>query len=102
MSLAQTGEAIARQTAPARPRSNPQKRVALLGLASLGLIATIGLAAPLVPESWYTVNPAARGLAPSLAHPMGTDLLGRDLAARTLSALGRSIWVGFSLPPCQR
>lgn len=95
MSLAHTSDATPAQVLPARPRSNPQKRVALLGLAALGLIAAIGLAAPLVPESWYAVNPAARGLPPSLAHPMGTDLLGRDLAARTLSALGRSIWVGF-------
>lgn len=95
MSIAQTGEAIARQTAPARPRRNRQKHTKILWLAALGLIAAIALAAPLVPESWHAVTPAARGLAPSPAHPMGTDLLGRDLAARTLAALGRSIWVGF-------
>ena len=42
------------------------------------------------------MNVDARGQPPSLRHLFGTDLLGRDVAARTLAALANSLWTGFA------
>lgn len=41
------------------------------------------------------VNHLTRNLSPSLAHPFGTDALGRDMLARTLAALAVSVQVGL-------
>lgn len=61
--------------------------VSLLG--GIVLTATIGLGDP------GAVDPFKRSLPPSAAHPFGTDLLGRDLAARTLAALAMSVRLGL-------
>lgn len=37
----------------------------------------------------------AKNLAPSLAHPFGTDWMGRDMLSRTLSGLSTSVLVGL-------
>lgn len=57
--------------------------VALIGLILLGLIALIG-------PSMYSVDPTAQSLLerntpPSVAHPFGTDDLGRDIFSRMIS-----------------
>jgi peptide/nickel transport system permease protein len=49
----------------------------------------------LIPDGAGAVNPATRSLPPSLSHPIGTDMLGRDLALRTLQALALSVKVGL-------
>ncbi|MFW5489797.1 MAG: ABC transporter permease [Desulfovibrio sp.] len=41
-----------------------------------------------------------RKLSPSLAHPFGTDWLGRDMLARTLKGLRISLYVGISAAAC--
>jgi len=51
----------------------------------------------------YTTDLRSTLLSPSLAHPFGTDHLGRDTMARVLYATRTSIWVGlasvaFALP----
>jgi peptide/nickel transport system permease protein len=72
------------------------RRGALLraGLA-LGLVlAVLGLGA-LLPAEGPAVSAATRNLPPSLAHPLGTDLLGRDMAERTLLALALSVKIGL-------
>lgn len=38
---------------------------------------------------------AAKNLAPSLAHPFGTDWMGRDMLSRTLAGLSTSVLVGL-------
>lgn len=38
---------------------------------------------------------AAKGLAPSAAHPFGTDWMGRDMLLRTLAGLSTSVFVGL-------
>lgn len=42
-----------------------------------------------------TVNFDAANKAPSLAHPFGTDWLGRDMFVRTVKGLTLSFWVGL-------
>ena len=37
----------------------------------------------------------AKNLAPSLAHPFGTDWMGRDMLSRTLAGLSKSVLVGL-------
>ncbi|HHO50664.1 MAG TPA: ABC transporter permease [Deltaproteobacteria bacterium] len=58
-------------------------------LGALVLVLVLGIAAA-APWSGYPVgadvDPASRGLPPSLAHPLGTDHLGRDVFWRALLA----------------
>jgi peptide/nickel transport system permease protein len=55
------------------------------GIALLILLILAALAAPLALPEPDALDLAARFAAPSLDHPLGTDELGRDLAARLLS-----------------
>ncbi|WP_084004487.1 ABC transporter permease [Terasakiispira papahanaumokuakeensis] len=48
-----------------------------------------------LPDTMMAVNPAQRSLAPSWQHWLGTDLLGRDMASRTLAGLAQSLKVGL-------
>lgn len=58
-----------------------------LGLALLALVVITALLSPLAGyEPGLDVNVGARSLAPSLAHPLGTDHLGRDVLWRLLLA----------------
>jgi peptide/nickel transport system permease protein len=56
-------------------------------LVVLVIVFAFGALAPvLAPDGWNVVNlaPGAVHLAPSFAHPFGTDALGRDMLVRTL------------------
>ena len=64
--------------------------IAAVGLAILFTV-TGGLIAPYNPS---TPNPQESNLPPSLAHPFGTDLLGRDILSRVMAALP----IDISLP----
>lgn len=71
-------------------------RLALAGLAALGLIALATLLGPLL----YRVPPnsvdfAAASQGPSQAHPFGTNDLGQDVLARTLAGGRISVAVGL-------
>jgi peptide/nickel transport system permease protein len=65
------------------------------GALALGLLGGIVLAAAVGSGDPAAVDPFARGLPPAAAHPFGTDLLGRDVAARTLAALASSVRIGL-------
>jgi peptide/nickel transport system permease protein len=61
------------------------RRAAAVALASLGLLVLGAVLAPvLVPWDRDALQLEARNLAPSVAHPFGTDDLGRDLLTRVL------------------
>ena len=67
-----------------------------LGLAAVLLLYLIALLAPLLAP----YNPTAqldlvhgRLLGPSWAHPLGTDLYGRDLLSRLLYGARLSLWI---------
>jgi oligopeptide transport system permease protein len=74
-----------------------RSRQAMLGA---WMLLGIGLACGLVP--WLlgldpsTTDPATRHLGPSLAHPFGTDALGRDLLARVLVGGRTSLAIGLA------
>lgn len=70
-------------------------RPLLLPGAALALVAAVALAAALSSEQARLADFGARLLPPGLAHPFGTDALGRDMLARTLTGLGVSLWVGL-------
>jgi ABC-type dipeptide/oligopeptide/nickel transport system permease subunit len=63
---------------------------------AIGLGLLVLLAAALAPVDAITPHLAHRFAAPSLAHRLGTDQLGRDLAARILR--GTRFSVGLTLP----
>lgn len=65
-------------------------------MIALGLCVLVMTTGQFVPQDWLALNVSARGQPPSTSHPFGTDLLGRDIAARTFAALANSLWTGFS------
>ena len=77
------------------PRRHVRRQLRRRGALAVGLLAAI-LAAKLLPLDGLSVDPFARGLPPSITAPFGTDLLGRDVLARTLSALAVSAQVGLA------
>lgn len=67
------------------------------GLVVCGLLLTVALLAPvLAPGDPSVLGPAAeRLLPPSADHPLGTDLLGRDVLARLVHGSRLSLMVGW-------
>ncbi|MDQ6772815.1 MAG: ABC transporter permease [Candidatus Dormibacteraeota bacterium] len=75
-----------------RTRSTWRQPLALIGLALAGFWLLIALLAPLISPHDPLAQSFGLYLAPSAAHPMGTDELGRDV-------LSRVIWGGrISIP----
>lgn len=78
-----------------------RNRLAMAGLIVIGLIAVLAILAPLITHQTATFDPATTptndSFAPvSLAHPLGTDELGRDIFARMLFGARVSLAVGIS------
>lgn len=72
---------------------DPVAAVAFSALIALGAVA---LLAPVIsPYSPSAIDLSERGLSPSLQHPLGTDLLGRDVLSR--AAFGARISLGVGL-----
>ena len=72
-----------------------QNRLAVSGLAVLGLIVLASVVGPLLsPSHPDALDVANRFATPSLAHPMGTDELGRDVMTRVLAGGRLSLVVG--------
>jgi len=61
-----------------------RRRTAAAGLVVLGMLLVSSLAAPLLMGDPDAVDFAAVLQSPSLAHPLGTDQLGRDLLTRVI------------------
>lgn len=90
---------IPASVSPEPPRSRAfgrlaRSRLALVGLAIVGLTALIGLVAPF----FVTASPVAMDFGallkgPSLAHPLGTDQFGRDVLARVMTGGQQSLRV---------
>jgi len=67
-----------------------------LGLLLVGGMSLAALLAPwIAPFDPNAINVDALLLTPSLAHPLGTDALGRDVFSRILFGGRVSLWVGF-------
>jgi peptide/nickel transport system permease protein len=65
-----------------------RNKLALVGIAIIGLVALTAIFAP------FLVFPRDNKQAPSLAHPMGTDALGRDLLSLIIYGARISILIG--------
>ena len=86
------------------PRASPrfwrvfgQNRMAMAGLVMLLLIAAAALLGPLLsPYDTTTQDVLRRYEPPTLAHPMGTDELGRDVMTRVLAGGRLSLGVGLA------
>ncbi len=71
-------------------------RAAMAGLALLVVLLVLALAAPLLTASDPKRQQLSQALKPaSLAHPLGTDHLGRDMLARLLYGGRLSLLIGF-------
>lgn len=66
----------------------------ILGFGVLFLLA-VTVAGALMDAQSYGPDYSAKKLAPSPAHPFGTDYLGRDMLSRTVSGLSTSILIGL-------
>ena len=70
-------------------------KFAVIGIILFSLIVLVALAAPLLaPYSPYEIHEEF-GASPSLAHILGTDLVGRDLLSRLIYACRVSLAVGI-------
>lgn len=75
-------------------RLNRRKKVLIYSILIGGIVTAAFIAGRLIPDSAVAPDFANAKLPPSLAHPFGTDWLGRDLFLRTLKGLSLSFIVG--------
>ena len=69
----------------------------IAGGGVLGILAVAAIAAPLIsPYDPETIDSLQVMGAPGLAHPFGSDVLGRDVLARVIYGLRASLLVSFS------
>ena len=77
-------------------RSRGNRATALVACIAAACALAIVVASGLALYSQATVTDfTAKNLAPSLAHPFGTDWMGRDMLSRTLAGLSTSVLVGL-------
>lgn len=75
-------------------RGNRMTVAVLSVCAAVLLVAVVVAGIACAPQATAT-DLAARSLAPSFAHPFGTDRLGHDMLLRTLSGLSTSMLIGL-------
>ena len=77
-------------------RSRGNRATTLVACIAAACALAIVVASGLVLYSQATATDfTAKNLAPSLAHPFGTDWMGRDMLSRTLAGLSTSVLVGL-------
>ena len=82
-------------SAPRTGRLPNRKRSVALAAAGAVLLAVVIIAGLGLQPAAQATDFAAKSLAPSLAHPFGTDWMGRDMLCRTLAGLSTSVLVGL-------
>lgn len=75
-------------------RSNRTTTALVAAVGAIVLVAVVIAGIALAPAATAT-DLDARSLAPSLAHPFGTDRLGHDMLVRTVAGLSTSILIGL-------
>ena len=79
-------------------RSFSKNRLAIIGLVVVGIFIVMAVFANiLAPFSYYHSDLAANLQFPSLAHPFGTDPIGRDELSLIIFGARTSLLVGFSV-----
>lgn len=87
--------AITTQTTKAVRRGMPPVGV-MFAFATLGFVLLMTVSAPFLGVDPYKQDLMAILLPPSFEHPFGTDLLGRDIAARVIWGGIPPLFVGFT------
>lgn len=79
-----------------RPTARNRRGRTLLTIAvCLAFLVAVIVAAAVIGEGASQTDLAGRNMAPNLAHPFGTDWLGRDMLQRTIVGLSMSVRTGF-------
>lgn len=79
-----------------RVRAAGNRRRMAVGIAlSVLALAAVAVAGWVLSDAATVSDFAAKNLPPALAHPFGTDWMGRDMFLRTLAGLSTSIFVGL-------
>lgn len=95
-----TDAALTRFHAPeAAVRGNRSHALAACAACVLALVAIV-VAGLLCSDAATSTDLSAKFMAPSVAHVFGTDQLGRDMLARTLAGLSRSVLIGLVAAAC--
>lgn len=76
-------------------KGSHRTRTLVLLLLAAALLAAVALAGGLLADRAMQTDFSRKNLAPCAAFPFGTDWMGRDMLARTLSGLSLSIRVGL-------
>lgn len=74
---------------------NRRRRAMMLLILILAGLAALLLAGALLEEAASATHFENKNLPPSLAHPFGTDRMGRDMLARTVAGLSLSLRLGL-------
>lgn len=77
-----------------------RRRTFFLLTLTLAFLLLIGISGALLEPQSMLSDLSQKNLPPSLEHPFGTDVLGRDMLFRTLAGLSRSIQVGLVTAFC--
>ena len=76
-------------------RTNRRAGTLFLLISACILLLVIALAGEALSQPAALADFTRKNLPPCLAHPFGTDWMGRDMLARTLAGLSLSIRVGI-------
>ncbi len=74
---------------------NLRKRTVLTICICAAYLVFVCVSGTLLKEAAMTADFDIANEPPSLAHPFGTDWLGRDMLVRTLAGLSLSVWIGL-------
>ncbi|MDZ7950804.1 ABC transporter permease [Nostoc sp. DedQUE09] len=75
--------------------SNRRSRTFMLIALCVIVLSVLLLGTQLIGKAGLEISLQERNQPPTLAHPFGTDWLGRDMFTRTLHGLSLSLWVGL-------
>lgn len=75
---------------------NHRTKTLFLTIIMAIILTAIYISGILIPDEAVSGSFLNGGLAPSLSHPFGTDVLGRDLFLRTVKGLSVSMTIGFT------
>ena len=80
---------------PLKVKGGNRKRTLACCIVCFAVLVAVAIAGAMLTPLANQTDLAIKNLAPSLAHPFGTDQLGHDMLLRTVSGLSTSIGIGL-------
>lgn len=77
-------------------RINRRVKISIIAALVFALLLSVNITGLLISDARLMADFSQKALPPSPAHPFGTDLLGRDMFARTIKGLSLSLLVGVA------